>query len=453
MTKPLQPPTRERRLDALSAYLGDVGSLIAEFEAGPPVTRIRTFSQVAVDDVSAALRALTEIDGLGIVVHGARGCAGALAAARSDRPWAVTNLDQRDTILGADAGLARTLRQLHVRHRPWAIVVVATPVVAINNDDIQSVAEELSDELGIPIIELRTDGFRSRIAATGLDIAAQAIATLVPPGGARQRDLINLLALERGPGLAGIVQALEGLGLAVNVFPAGAGPVTFARAAQAVLSVAVFEDETDALRRELDRLHGVPFLRLPPPIGAAATRRFVAAVAAASERAAPLHVADTRDFRILNGRSVVVALPPSRALAVAELVDQFGGELAGLSVDWVDSLHLDGLRTVGTAHPELPLHVAAGQPFELVNWLGRIKPDLVIGTPATAATAARAGVAAVAVDADDLLGAAGEAHLASRLQRLLDGQALKQRFAASAASYRPGWLKRSPDWHIKREVR
>ncbi|MCD0419858.1 nitrogenase component 1 [Rubrivivax sp. JA1024] len=453
MTKPLQLPTRERRLNALSAYLGDVTSLIAEFEDGPPVTRIRTFSQVAVDDVSAALQVLTEIDGLGVVVHGARGCAGALAAARADRPWAVTNLDQRDTILGADGALARTLRQLHRRHQPWAIVVVATPVVAINNDDIQAVAEELSDELGIPVIELRTDGFRSRVAATGFDVAAQAIAALVQPGHSHRRDLINLLAFEHGPGFVGVAQAIESLGLEINVFPVDAGPTAFAKAAQAALSVAVFEDETDALRRELDRLHGVPFLRLPPPVGAEATRSFVAAIAAATERPAPPSGATGEDVWILNGRRVVVALPPSQALAVVDLVDRFGGELAGLSVDWIDSLHLGGLRAVAAAHPELPLHVAAGQPFELMNWVGRIKPEVVIGTPVTAATANRAGIAAVAVGADDLLGAAGEARLASRLQRLLDGEALKRRFVSPTANYLPGWLKRSPDWHIKREVR
>ena len=149
MIKPLQPPTRERRLNALSAYLGEIESLIAEFDAGVPTTRIRTFSQTAADDVTAALGVAGEIEGLGVVVHGARGCAGALAP-RTDRPWVVTNLNQRDTILGADGALARTLRQLHRRHQPWAIVIVATPVVAINNDDIQAVAEELSDELAIP---------------------------------------------------------------------------------------------------------------------------------------------------------------------------------------------------------------------------------------------------------------------------------------------------------------
>jgi hypothetical protein len=101
----------------------------------------------------------------------------------------------------------------------------------------------------------------------------------------------------------------------------------------------------------------------------------------------------------------------------------------------------------------LPVHIAAGQPFELVNWLGKLEPDLVIGTPTAAAVAARAGIASVAVESDDLLGAEGEVRLAKRIERALSNPALPRRLAASAQVYQSGWLKRSPDWHIKREVR
>lgn len=452
MNKPLQPPTRERRLNGISAYLGDIAALIAELESGPSVQRIRTFSQVAADDVSAALGVLAEIDGLGVVVHGARGCAGALAHGGAGRPWAVTNLDQRDTILGADGVLSRTLRRLYEQHRPWAIVVVATPVVAINNDDIQAVATELGDELGVPVIELRTDGFRSRIAATGYDIAGAALAALVQPQHGRRHDVINLLAFEQGPGLKAITQQLAALGLEVNVLPAGAGSDAFARAAQAVLSVAVFQDEADVLRRELDRLHRVPFLHLPPPIGVAGARQFVEAVAEVTERPPPAKDERGCDSELLGDRRVVVALPPSQAFAVAGLIEQFGGRLAGLSVDWIDSLHLEGLKAL-SATATLALRIGAGQPFELINWLDKLKPDLLIGTPAAAATATRAAIAAVAIQGDELLGAAGEARLVARMARALDAQRHGFGGFAAGADYNPGWMKRSPDWYIKREVR
>jgi hypothetical protein len=150
---------------------------------------------------------------------------------------------------------------------------------------------------------------------------------------------------------------------------------------------------------------------------------------------------------------VVVVLPPSQAFAAAQLAEAFGGQLVGLSVDWIDALHLGALKAVAERHPELPVHVAAGQPFELVNWLGKLKPDLVIGTPTAAAVAARAGIASVAVQSDDLLGAEGEVRLARRIERALSNPALPRRLGAISKVYHPGWLKRSPDWHIKREVR
>jgi hypothetical protein len=150
---------------------------------------------------------------------------------------------------------------------------------------------------------------------------------------------------------------------------------------------------------------------------------------------------------------VVVALPPSQAFAVADLVGSFGGQLVGLSVDWIDTLHLGALKSIAARHPALPVHVAAGQPFELVNWFGKLNPDLVVGTPITAAIAARSGVASVAVQSDELLGPEGQTRLVSRIERALGNPALARRLAASPRVYNAGWLKRSADWHIKREVR
>ena len=106
-----------------------------------------------------------------------------------------------------------------------------------------------------------------------------------------------------------------------------------------------------------------------------------------------------------------------------------------------------------SAASTLALHVGAGQPFELINWLGKLQPDLLIGTPAAAATAARAAVAAVAIEGDELIGAAGEVRLATRIARVLDAERAGFGGFAIATPYQPGWLKRSPDWHIKREVR
>jgi nitrogenase molybdenum-iron protein alpha/beta subunit len=446
--------TREKRLGAVSAYLGDILPLITELESGSQ-QRIRTFSQTAPDDIVQALRFLGGIKGAGIVVHGARGCANALIEAAPDGVWAVTNLNQRDTILGSETILAETVRALYRRHRPWAIFIVATPVVAINNDDIRAAADELSEELEIPVIEVRTDGFRSRISATGFDAAAQAVLPLIGRRDVERRaDLINLLAVGGGRGLRHIISLLSGLGLEVNVLPYGADQAGFRRAASAALSITLTPDATDALSLGLEREQGVAHLRLPAPIGVPATDRFLASVAAATGRLAPPPLVAPPANNDLRGKRVVLALPPAAAFATADLLQSLGAEIVGVSVDHIDVGHIDGLKTLAAQWPNLPLHVGAGQPFEHANRLERLKPDLVIGSAELAAQAARAGVPALAVRADDLFGTLGVAHLLRGGAKALQNTKLVRRLAnARVSHYQPAWFKRSPDWHIKFEVK
>lgn len=448
MARKPQLATREKRLSALGAYLGEIGPLSAELESGDASQRIRTFAQTGPDDITQALRVLGGIDGAGIVVHGARGCAAVLPRT-AGAAWAVTNLDQRDTILGSDKALSQAIRALYRRHRPWVIFVVATPVVAINNDDIRSATEEAAEELGIPVQVVRSDGFRSRIAATGFDAAAQALLPLVPQASAERRsDRINLLAVDQGPGLGHIQTLLSELGLEVQLVPAEG----LRQAATASLTVTVQPDETDALGVGLEQQHGVPFLRLPPPIGLAATHSFLAAVAQATGRDAPAPPS-LAPLNKLTGQRIALALPPAAAFAAADLIEELGGIVTGVGVEHVDIGHVAVLKNFAVKHPDLPLHVASGQSFEHVNRLARLSPDLFIGPTELALAAARQGIPAVAVRSDDLLGRRGAAHLLRQASKALDQPALAARLARPPSAYRPSWFRRSPDWHIKLEVK
>jgi nitrogenase molybdenum-iron protein alpha chain len=135
-------------------------------------------------------------------------------------------------------------------------------------------------------------------------------------------------------------------------------------------------------------------------------------------------------------------------------VEWLGAEIVGISVDHVDLSHVEALTKLAARWPQLPLHVAAGQPFEHANRLARLKPDLFIGQAELAALAARAGIAAVTVRPDDLLGRIGADHLARQAAKALHNTALLQRLSAARTTlYQPAWFRRSPDWHIKFEVK
>jgi len=470
------PITRERRLQAVSAYLDKPDALAAEFAAGETTQRIRTFSQAAPDDLVAALDLLGRVKGAAIVVHGPRGCAAALVGTAPLAHWAVTGLDQRDTIMGSEGVVEREVLALVRRHEPWAVFVVTTPVVAINADDARDTVLSLTDELGIPVQLVRTDGFKSRVAATGFDAACQALLNLVPPvAGARQEDLVNVVARDAAAAREAAA-LLADLGLEVNVLPAGADVEGFARAARARLSICIDLDATLAFAAGLEAAHGVPVLHAGVPIGLAATRRWVDAVAAAVGRPgaapanesvmvgegppstalshpAPQGVDGGPTPAMTTGTRVHLALPPDAAFAAAELIAELGGTIAGLSIGHVDSSHSEALDAFTRAHPGVTLHVAAGQPFELVNLLAKQRPDLFVGTPELAALAAAAAIPAVGLTPAALVGWRGAARLAERAGLALRNTAFVRRLSAAPSPYAAGWLRRSADWHVKQEVR
>ena len=214
---------------------------------------------------------------------------------------------------------------------------------------------------------------------------------------------------------------------------------------------------TGALGAGLEAAHGVPLLRGGVPIGLAATRRWLAAVAAATGHPEPGHLGTPDPGQTLGqtlaGRRVHLALPPDAGFAAAVLVTELGGTVSGLTLDHIDRTHAEALAAFTRTAPDAVLHVAAGQPFETANLLASERPDLFVGTPEVAALAAAAGVPSVGVTPGALTGRRGAEHLARRAAKALANPGFVRRLAAAPPPYAAGWLRRSADWHIKQEVR
>lgn len=446
---------RETRLDATGAFLGTAAALAREYAAEePPPRRIRTFSEAAPDDLRVALSILSRIRDLGLVVHGPAGCAtrpaGALAA------LAVTDLDEQDTVLGSGDVLAETLRRLDATARPAALAVLGSPVVAINNDDIRATVAELTQELGKPVVWVRTDGFRSAIAATGADAAADALLQVADPGEApRDPGLLNLLTTTRGPGIEALVAAIEALGWRVNRLPDAARVADLRRAATAAASLVLEPDTLDPLAEGLERRFGVVRLGLGVPVGPGATTALLRRLAALADVPAPAPAAfPFPAIGALEGRRIAIALAPAWALAVADLVEELGGEVVLLSVPHLDRSHAAALHAFAERRPSVQLHVGDAQGFETAGLLRRVAPDAVLGLADTVAQALRQGLPAAVAVHDRLIGPAAADYLLRLVEDATEGSALAGHAArASGARYSAAWLRRSPDWHIKQEVR
>lgn len=463
------PPTREKRLSAVQAYYGDVPRLLSEFQQKAVKPRVRTFSQSATDDIINAFKVISGITDAAAVIHGPRGCGAGLLGLERDGTgethWAVTDLGERDTIIGAERRLRDTIVELYNRHRPRLIFVMATPVVAINNDDVLSVVAELREELNTVIIPVFTDGFRSKTGSTGFDIVLHALVRNLPLDrrGAKD-DFVNVLAVTEDDRDIGEIGRLAGLlGLEVNILPRRGGPDNIIKAPRGRISIAINADESDYLGNYLQEEYGVPFIRPGPPIGLQGTAAWLNTLGEAlgqGKRAAGIIAAETAGLQPLlagarlDNRRVYISLPPAPALALAALIGELGGELAGLTVEHIDELHQEGLAALTAASPNLNLHVACGQLFEEANILKRLQPDLYIGGPSQAAWAARLGIPAFTPASSAIMGFTGVRRVVGQLAKTLKNQAFIRRLAADHQSpYQANWYQKSVNWYIKQEVK
>jgi nitrogenase molybdenum-cofactor synthesis protein NifE len=102
------------------------------------------------------------------LVHGPIGCAAYtwdIRGAASSGPDLYknsfsTDMKELDVIFGGEKKLAAALRELADRFHPPAIFVYSTCIVGIIGDDLETVCKKAAEEIGIPIVPVKSEGFR-----------------------------------------------------------------------------------------------------------------------------------------------------------------------------------------------------------------------------------------------------------------------------------------------------
>ena len=74
-------------------------------------------------------------------------------------------------MFGASEKLRAAIRLAKERYNPKAIFIAMACATAIIGEDIDSVAEELEPEVGVPVIPLHCEGFRSKHWSTGAPVS------------------------------------------------------------------------------------------------------------------------------------------------------------------------------------------------------------------------------------------------------------------------------------------
>lgn len=180
-----------------------------------------------------------------------------------------TNLQEKDMVFGGVDKLRQSILDAWTRYKPKAIFIGSSCATAIIGDDIDSTASELTDELGIPVIPMHCEGFRSKHWSTGFDSTQHGILRqIVNRNPKKQEDLVNVINLW---GSDVFTPLLAELNLRVNYVIDLATVDDLAQMSEAACTIGFCNTLSSYLATGLEQEFGVPEVKAPMPYGFAGT--------------------------------------------------------------------------------------------------------------------------------------------------------------------------------------
>ncbi len=221
-------PIRENRLGAVTGYVGTIGDLNERAEGCGVENRERCFTQASACSSGCCQNQLGSIADALVVNHAPVGCAADSVGGNVNFKSGArlrgleytnvqiisSNLEERDTVFGATEKLRDTILQAYERYKPKAIFVTASCVSGIIGEDIQSVLNELKDELNIPLVPAFCEGFKTKVWASGFDAAFHAVlhGIVEPPRFEAKTNKVNFVNF-RGSARKEIINTFSKLGV------------------------------------------------------------------------------------------------------------------------------------------------------------------------------------------------------------------------------------------------
>lgn len=281
-------PVREQRLGSITGYDGSLKELSALGCQGCLKNKNRDFQTVSSCAHIHAINQLAGLDDTLVVDHAPHGCAGAqicftlvknkLPVIPGKPPLSharvfSTGINESDTIFGAVEKLKETIRAANDRHHPGEIYIATSCVSAIIGEDVKTAAQEMEEELGIPVQAAAAEGFRSKIWASGFDAYCHAAARARIKDSKQKNNTINYVGFNN-MGRDFVAPLFKKLGLDLICLTATATRKDFERAASSVASWGQCGSQSSYLCAVLEQECGVKYFQSHLPYGGIGFERF-----------------------------------------------------------------------------------------------------------------------------------------------------------------------------------
>ena len=388
--------TRENRIGSITGYIGSLKDLASQSECGTLKGCSRCFSQSSSCLSSCALGQLSAIRD--IAAAGTYYLDKVMAKKRgvtNNTVYVGTDMNENDTIFGSTSTLRNIIVEVNKRYSPKAIFVSSSCATGIIGEDIDSIVDELKEEIDVPIVAVHCEGFKSRIWATGFDIADHAVLQSIvrPPREGVKSNKINFKNFYESA-RPEIIEMFKNFDLEPTFLYCNSTVEELSHISEAVATTCICGTLGNYLGNVLEEKYGVPYVRSINQcgiVGFEAWLREIGKVTGRSEKIEK-YIEEQRAIYLpkieevkkeLKGLRAVLGMGPGYTFEVSRVLNELG-----IEVVWALAWHYDKKYENGDVPPSMKYlldnnidfeaSVADQQNFEVMNILNKYQPDLYL---------------------------------------------------------------------------
>ncbi len=419
--------TRENRIGSITGYYGTLSDLAKQSESQTLHGCSRCFSQSSSCLSGCALNQLAGIRNVAIIHHGPSGCSVASANAyfkdrvlakkrgvTTNTVYVGTDMNENDTIFGSTAQLKSVILEVNKRYAPEAIFVSSSCATGIIGEDIDSVVDEVKEEISVPVAAVHCEGFKSRIWATGFDISDHAVLSSIVKPPEKKSNKINFKNFYESA-RSEIIEMFSHFDLEPTFLYCNSTVEELSHISEALATTCICGTLGNYLGNGLEEKYGVPYIRTINQSGIVGFETWLREIGHVTGRSEKIenYIAEQRAIYIpkieevkkeIKGLRAVLGMGPGYTFEISRVLDELG-----IEVVWALAWHYDKKYENGDVPPSMKYllennidfgaSVADQQNYEVMNILKKYQPDLYLSRhPGSTVWAIKNGTPAVYVD-------------------------------------------------------
>ncbi len=420
--------TRENRIGSITGYIGSLKDLATKTECGTLKGCSRCFSQSSTCLSMCGLSQLAAIRDVAIIHHGPSGCSVTSSSSyymsrvmakkrgvTSNTVYVGTDMNEKDTIFGSTEALRKIILEVNKRYNPKAIFVSSSCATGIIGEDIDSIVEEVSEEIEVPVVAVHCEGFKSRIWATGFDISDHAVLQgIVKPRregvSTNKINFKNFFESARPE----IIEIFKNFDLEPTFLYCNSTVEELEHLSEALATTCICGTLGNYLGNALEEKFGVPYVRSINQCGIVGFETWLREIGKVTNRLDKVekYIEEQRAIYLpqieevkkeLKGLTAVLGMGPGYTFEVSRVLNELG-----VKVVWALAWHYDKKYENGDVPPSMKYlldsnidfeaSVADQQNYEVMNILNKYKPDMYLSRhPGSTVWAIKNGTPAIYV--------------------------------------------------------